>query len=451
MIIGINAQKLYHSQDYRNAGISRYIGQLLHHLAPRMKHRFVVFANEQLRYWEGWGAVHMALHASMWPTSQPAVRVLWEQLVLPWLAWRHRLDVLHCPLNIRPLATTVPCVLTIHDLSFERFPDRFHPAKQRYLAAFTRLSARRAAHILTDSASTRDDVTRFYGIPPERMTVVYPGVDADFTPIRDPQVLADFRRRHGLEAPYILYLGTLEPRKNVDRLVRAFAALVAGRRAELPAPPGAGRWQGLGLPGHFSRYRKGGCGGSRGYTWLRTQSGAAPLVQCPPTCSSTRPSTRASAFRCWKRWLAVCRSSRRKPRRCRRWSVAAGCLVPPSDEAALTAAMARLLSRPEEAATLGTAGTAQATQFHLGPDRGGLPRGLRTPRSGGTTTMTRLLGPVMTMSSGTAPATASAAPRLDTPAACLRAAHRRRCLGQPRLRALLLGALRLALGATGRQ
>ena len=66
----------------------------------------MVFANEQLRHWEGWGAAHMALHASVWPTSRPAVRVLWEQLVLPWAAWRHRLDVLHCPLNVRPLATT---------------------------------------------------------------------------------------------------------------------------------------------------------------------------------------------------------------------------------------------------------------------------------------------------------------------------------------------------------
>ena len=60
MIIGINAQKLYHSQDYRNAGISRYIGQLLSHLGPQTKHRFIVFTNEQLRHWEGWGEERMA-------------------------------------------------------------------------------------------------------------------------------------------------------------------------------------------------------------------------------------------------------------------------------------------------------------------------------------------------------------------------------------------------------
>ena len=362
MIIGINAQKLYHSQDYRNAGISRYIGQLLSHLGPRTKHRFVVFANEQLRHWEGWGAEHMALHASIWPTSQPAVRVLWEQLVLPWAAWRHRLDVLHCPLNIRPLATTVPCVLTIHDLSFERFPGRFHPVKQRYLAAFTRLSARRAAHVLTDSASTRDDVTRFYGIPAERMTVVYPGVDADFTPIRDTQVLADFRRRHGLEAPYILYLGTLEPRKNVDRLVRAFAALVAAGgpdfRHRLVLAGGKG-WdyqaifraiEGEGLedrvltPGYVPRAEQ--------PLWYN----AADLFVYPSeyegfgfpvleamACGVPVITTRASSL------PEVVGT--------------AGCLVPPSDEAALTAAMAELLSRPEEAAALGAAGTVQAARF----------------------------------------------------------------------------------------
>ncbi|MAG36713.1 MAG: glycosyl transferase family 1 [Dehalococcoidia bacterium] len=362
MIIGINAQKLYRSQDYHNAGISRYIGQLLTHLRPKTRHDFVVFANEQLRHWDGLNEEHMELLASTWPTSRPAVRMLWEQLVLPWAAWRHRLDVLHCPLNVLPLAATVPCVVTVHDLSFERFPGRFHPVKQRYLAAFTRLSARRAGHILTDSASTRDDITRFYGVPTERMSVVYPGVDADFAPIRDAHVLEEFRRRYGLEGPYILYLGTLEPRKNVDRLVRSFAALVAeggprfrhrlvlvgGKGWDYQAIFRAIEEEGIAdrvlAPGYVPRAEQ--------PLWYN----AADLFVYPSefegfgfpvleamACGVPVITTRASSL------PEVVGD--------------AGHLVPPSDEAALTAAMADLLSRPEEVEALGAAGIIQAAHF----------------------------------------------------------------------------------------
>jgi glycosyltransferase involved in cell wall biosynthesis len=122
-------------------------------------------------------------------------------------------------------------VLTIHDLTFVRYPDRFHPVKQRYLAGLTRHSARRAVRILADSAATKADVARIFGVDAGRIDVVYPGVDDDFRPYNpasrdDARALAGFRARRGLPERFVLYLGTLEPRKNVDKLVAAFAALV---------------------------------------------------------------------------------------------------------------------------------------------------------------------------------------------------------------------------------
>jgi glycosyltransferase involved in cell wall biosynthesis len=117
--------------------------------------------------------------------------------------------------------------LTIHDLTFLRYPERFHPAKQRYLATFTRYAARRAARIVTDSAATRTDVIDTFHVDPTRVQVVYPGVDPDFQPgSASGETHGAFRSRRGLPDRYVLYLGTLEPRKNVDRLVRAFARLV---------------------------------------------------------------------------------------------------------------------------------------------------------------------------------------------------------------------------------
>jgi glycosyltransferase involved in cell wall biosynthesis len=154
-------------------------------------------------------------------------RIAWEQVVLPILVSRDRLDVLHCPLNVLPIASRVPVVLTIHDLTFMRYPDRFHPTKQRYLATFTRYAARHASRIITDSAATRTDVIDAFRVNPDRVEVVYPGVDSDFRPHDSGgEAHTAFRTQMGLPGRYVLYLGTLEPRKNVDRLIRAFAQLI---------------------------------------------------------------------------------------------------------------------------------------------------------------------------------------------------------------------------------
>lgn len=232
MQIGINAQKLFVSQDYRNAGISRYIGGICAHLPTTPGgEEFLLYTNPQVREWPGVTGPRLKLSPTRLPTLSPIMRILWEQTMLPALALRDGIDVLHCPLNVLPIACRVPVVLTIHDLTFIRYPDRFHPAKQRYLATFTRYAARHARRIVTDSGATRADVIEAFGISPGAVDVVYPGVDPDFRPVDPADVgqaskLASFRARHNLPDKFILYLGTLEPRKNVDRLVRAFASLV---------------------------------------------------------------------------------------------------------------------------------------------------------------------------------------------------------------------------------
>ncbi|MDQ3702112.1 MAG: glycosyltransferase family 4 protein [Chloroflexota bacterium] len=235
MLIGINAQKLFVTQDYRNAGISRYIGQLARHL-PEVAgpECYRLYTNQHVRRWPGVEGPRLRVLSTPLPTTQPLLRILWEQTVLPVLALRDGIDLLHCPLNIQPVLCRAPVVLTIHDLTFVRFPDRFHPLKQRYLARLTRFSARRARRILADSAATKRDVEETFGIPPSKIDVVYPAVDPDFRPFdrtegrTNDRAVEAFRRRKGLPERFILYLGTLEPRKNVDKLVTAYAA--AARR-----------------------------------------------------------------------------------------------------------------------------------------------------------------------------------------------------------------------------
>ena len=230
--IGINALKLYTSQDYRNAGISNYIRQLTTTLLEQDgENHYTLFTNHLMPAWEEHTPNKPTIVTSRLPTAHPVPRILWEQTALAWHTSRGKLDILHCPLNIIPLAAACPTVLTIHDLTFLRYPRLFPRLKQRYLRFFTRLSARSADVVVTDSESTRADVVRMLGVAEDRVHVVYPAADADYHPRTDEEASA-FRAEKRLPSRYVLYVGTLEPRKNVDVLIRAFGDVV--RKEKVP-------------------------------------------------------------------------------------------------------------------------------------------------------------------------------------------------------------------------
>ena len=226
MKIGINALKLYTSQDYRNAGISHYIRQLTTHLLDHDgKNDYTLFTNNLMPQWQEQTRYAPRIVTSWLPTARPVPRILWEQTLLAWHTTRGKLDLLHCPLNVIPMAAACPTVLTIHDLAFLRYPRLFPRFKQRYLQLFTRMSARNANAVMTVSASTRDDVVEMFGVPRDRVHVVYHAADADFC-LRSQDECNTFRASKGLTTRYILYVGTLEPRKNVDVLIRAFGKVL---------------------------------------------------------------------------------------------------------------------------------------------------------------------------------------------------------------------------------
>lgn len=138
-------------------------------------------------------------------------------------------DVLFVPAHALPLIPAPRSVVTIHDLGFLHHPEAHTRIQQLYYRVFTRLSARRATHIIAISEATRRDLQRFYGTPAERISVIYHGVHPRFTPIADPAILGRVQQRYGIAAPYLLFVSTIQPRKNVARLIEAFARA----RAEL--------------------------------------------------------------------------------------------------------------------------------------------------------------------------------------------------------------------------
>jgi glycosyltransferase involved in cell wall biosynthesis len=166
----------------------------------------------------------LRLIGTRWPTERRVVRILWEQLAWPWLARRQDLDLLHAMAFVTPLATAVPGVVTVFDLSFVHYPDRFPALQRHYLSGQTRRSCRAARRVIAISESSRQDVHRHFGVPLSRIDVVTPGVDARYRPL-PPAEVAAFRRRQGLPERFILHVGTLQPRKNLVTLIEAAAAL----------------------------------------------------------------------------------------------------------------------------------------------------------------------------------------------------------------------------------
>jgi glycosyltransferase involved in cell wall biosynthesis len=233
--VGLSAQLLSLGSGYRSAGITWYIYHLLCHLPevdPEL--RFTVFTSER-QYEPPPG---LAMQWSRLPTRRPAVRIIWEQLLQPSVARRAALDLIHGLAFVGPIGSACPFVVTVHDLSFLFYPRSFRVVNRLYLRLLTRLSMQRARRVVAVSASTRRDVIRYYGVAEEKVDVVYNGVDQAFEPFPEDQVAA-FRARHGLPERFILFVGTLEPRKNVARLIRAYAQL-PGRRPPLMLVGGRG-------------------------------------------------------------------------------------------------------------------------------------------------------------------------------------------------------------------
>lgn len=225
MHVGINAHLLSRSRSYRAAGISRHIGNLVDQLCGvDDTHRYTVFVGPDGGPLNATSESRLTYSTSGMHTSRPPMRILWEQVVAPIELRRLHVDVYHAPAYVAPLVTSCPTVVTVHDLSFERLPHFFNRSNRMYLSAMTRASVSTARQIIAVSDSTRRELVELLGVPEHLITVIPNGVEPVFRPIEEDQV-ARFRSERGLPDRFILFLGTLEPRKNVRTLLRAFARL----------------------------------------------------------------------------------------------------------------------------------------------------------------------------------------------------------------------------------
>jgi glycosyltransferase involved in cell wall biosynthesis len=145
-------------------------------------------------------------------------------LRLGWALRREPPDVFFTPAHVIPITYRGRAVATVHDLGYRYFPRAHTRFQVAYLHWSTRHNAQRSQRVLADSQATKEDLVRLYGITAAKIEVVYPGIDPELAPVSETAQLRAAQERYGISAPYLLYLGTLQPRKNVARLVDAYRA-----------------------------------------------------------------------------------------------------------------------------------------------------------------------------------------------------------------------------------
>ncbi len=212
---------------HRRAGLGRYAAGLTRALVAANPDLYGLFYNrergvEPLPGLEHLPARTVALGYKPWRTSVwlgQLARLGFDRLI-PGATLFHATEHLLLPLR------SVPTVLTVHDLIFRHLPQHHKPLNRWYLNATMPLYCRRAGHVIAISECTKRDLVAAYGLPPEKVTVVHEAADPRFRP-QPADLVAAVRARYHLPERYLLFVGTIEPRKNLARLLEAFEAIHA--------------------------------------------------------------------------------------------------------------------------------------------------------------------------------------------------------------------------------
>lgn len=219
MIIGVDASRAARGQ---RTGTETYSLELIKALAG------LTSPARQLRLY----TPHPPRHSD-WPDS-PLVETrvipwprLWTHVRLAMELQQHPPSVLFVPAHVLPFYCPPPAVVTVHDLGYRHYPEAHRPFDRWYLEWTTRRHCRVARHLVVDSQATRQDLIDFYGADPARLSVVYLGRDENLQRVEAPEVIAQTKARYHIEGDYLLYLGTLQPRKNLVRLIEAFQLALA--------------------------------------------------------------------------------------------------------------------------------------------------------------------------------------------------------------------------------
>ena len=230
-------------------GVGYYTEHLLQHLAREVVDtgdEIVVVSNKPIDTQSPLPA-HVRVHDG----HRFPVRIGWMQLRAASALGALRPDIAHFTNGMMPIGSPVATVVTVHDMSLRLYP-KCHPVRRVLLnRPLMGVAIQQASAIVTVSNSARRDLLRLHGVPADRVAVVHEAASPAFRPIEDRELLDSMRSRYGLPRHFMLYVGTIEPRKNLTRLMTAFAeARKAGIAQELVCVGPYG-WSSGDLAGHI--------------------------------------------------------------------------------------------------------------------------------------------------------------------------------------------------------
>ena len=223
MRIAIDARLSYYVQG----GITQYTLNLVRALAAQdQENEYLIFQRRPdqrtIATQENFRRV------SLWsPTHHPV-----EQYMLGVeLAFQRKIDLIHCTDFIPPFYYRGATVITVHDLAFLLYPHILTRRSARYYGVIDR-AVRQATHIIAVSEATKRDLVRLTGAPDKKISVIYEAADPIYYPIHDQRVLARIHDSYHLPEQMILFVGTIQPRKNLPTLIRAFRGLIDHYKVE---------------------------------------------------------------------------------------------------------------------------------------------------------------------------------------------------------------------------
>ena len=159
-------------------------------------------------------------------------RIAWENLFLPMVLKSKGIDLYHSPGYVLPLFPSVPSLVTVHDLIALRFPQWCKKSNVIYYQKFLPYAVKKATRIIAGSKTIKEELVRYLKVPKEKISVIYPGIDSSFKPVEGAKILSRVRRRYGLPERFILFVGNLEPKKNLRGLIDAFGKVKGCRKIE---------------------------------------------------------------------------------------------------------------------------------------------------------------------------------------------------------------------------
>lgn len=152
-------------------------------------------------------------------------KTLWMQVFLPFASRKFGFDLCHFTNNVSPVYMPCPTILTIHDTTLWKFPEFHYYKRLISMRPLIPIAARRAAAVITVSTSAKNDIVETLGISAHKVHVIYEAAALNFCPISPDEARARVNQRYSLPEKFILFVGTLEPRKNLTRLIKAFSTL----------------------------------------------------------------------------------------------------------------------------------------------------------------------------------------------------------------------------------